>query len=488
MNIATWKNLGRTITCAMMMTLIFIVMTQPSSACQYNGADCKGSVPGAPYFDSYFKNMPAPATPAQTGYGTEYYRSLRYFADGGTFVNYDTGIKLSATYVEEKLTDNYTTSWMVLYVKPPCRLYNTADKQTVTLIPPTGKRFTGWLIFRDTFGDRFPAPLGVNINELLPRPYAGYWLWPVWEDGLSITYQPNGGVGQAFSDSSGTDNKVIIKGSTFTRTDFIFNGWNTKPDGTGTTYQVGDQVTLSGNSVVYAQWRPKEYTITYVYDWSGSSIDDAMIPYASYTIRGYMGVAAQGYVFKAWSTLPNGAGTVYNPGQIITATGDLKLYAQLVYASTIVYSPNGATGNAYSDLGNDGLFYIKGSLFTRENYKFLGWSLNPAGGFVLPEGFLISGLSGSLILYAQWEYQAPPELGFSVTYNPGLGIGTPYKEYANSSDQITLPLCSFTRQGFVFVGWNVKADESGQWYFPNDTITLTESINLYAGWFPVAFL
>lgn len=39
-----------------------------------------------------------------------------------------------------------------------------------------------------------------------------------------------------------------------------------------------------------------------------------------------------------------------------------------------------------------------------------------------------------------------------------------------------------SRQGFVFDNWNTAADGSGDSYSPEDRITLTEDVTLYAQW------
>ena len=35
-----------------------------------------------------------------------------------------------------------------------------------------------------------------------------------------------------------------------------FAGWNTEPDGSGTSYATGDSITINGNTTLYAQWEP----------------------------------------------------------------------------------------------------------------------------------------------------------------------------------------------------------------------------------------
>ena len=38
---------------------------------------------------------------------------------------------------------------------------------------------------------------------------------------------------------------------------YVFSGWNTKPDGSGKKYTPGQDITLTEDLTLYAQWSPK---------------------------------------------------------------------------------------------------------------------------------------------------------------------------------------------------------------------------------------
>ena len=72
----------------------------------------------------------------------------------------------------------------------------------------------------------------------------------------------------------------------FTRGNYIFTGWNTKADGTGTAYYDGQSVTLNDNVTLYAQWvepataptisaQPGNLTLTYGYTEGSLSVTAA---------------------------------------------------------------------------------------------------------------------------------------------------------------------------------------------------------------------
>jgi len=77
-------------------------------------------------------------------------------------------------------------------------------------------------------------------------------------DTYTITYNINGGSGttpnsQPVNVGSST---TLRAGSGFTKTDSIFDGWNTNSSGTGTNYVPGFSFTPSNDTTLYAKWIP----------------------------------------------------------------------------------------------------------------------------------------------------------------------------------------------------------------------------------------
>lgn len=86
----------------------------------------------------------------------------------------------------------------------------------------------------------------------------------------TVTYDKNG----ATSGSVPTDNTNYKNGATVTvknnsgslaKTGYTFAGWNTKADGTGTTYTAGTGTfTISANTTLYAKWTANTYTVKWM--------------------------------------------------------------------------------------------------------------------------------------------------------------------------------------------------------------------------------
>ena len=88
-----------------------------------------------------------------------------------------------------------------------------------------------------------------------------YYMWQV-ASGIRVIFDKNGGDTEAdprimVQDKvDGAVNHFDLPTTNPTRTGYLFNGWNTKADGTGDAFTAETDVT--GNMTVYAQWKPDE--------------------------------------------------------------------------------------------------------------------------------------------------------------------------------------------------------------------------------------
>ena len=139
-----------------------------------------------------------------------------------------------------------------------------------------------------------------------------------------------------------------------------FVNWNTQPDGNGTTYSVGQGITISGNLSLYAQWSAvATYTVTYAPDTgaTGSNVVDNNVS-GSYTVRandgenGNPAFSKEGYTFKCWN---NGSNDV-NAGSNITVSSNVTLTAQwlenLANPTFNVTGVSNGTANTYYATAN----------------------------------------------------------------------------------------------------------------------------------------
>lgn len=168
----------------------------------------------------------------------------------------------------------------------------------------------------------------------------------------SVTYDANG----ATSGSVPTDANEYICGTSvtaagntgsLTKTAYIFDGWNTEADGTGTAVAASGSFTISGNTTLYAQWAPVPYNITYHLnggEWGGAAHQDTYTTFdGDYTLPI---PTRAGYAFDGWYENSGLTGV-----QTITleagSVGDKEYWAKWGAAVTATWSVTKVDGELY---------------------------------------------------------------------------------------------------------------------------------------------
>lgn len=106
-----------------------------------------------------------------------------------------------------------------------------------------------------------------EIDKATPPTVDGYSVEYVIGDGAS--WPNNNAPAMSYYPQ---DADVAVTDSVPTRDSYEFTGWNTKEDGTGTTYKANGTLTITGNTTLYAQWKVKEYSFRVNYLWNNKSI------------------------------------------------------------------------------------------------------------------------------------------------------------------------------------------------------------------------
>ena len=228
----------------------------------------------------------------------------------------------------------------------------------------------------------------------------------------SIIYNGNGATEGSMGMQVGDpDTNATIQANKYKRQGYKFTGWNTKPDGTGTAYTEGQTVAMpkEGQSLnLYAQWKALPVTIIYngnggKGNTNGETTDaDTAIPIAP---NGY---TRDGYTFQTWNTKADGTGDTYRPGDSITLTGDITLYAQWKADKAALHydaNANTATGDTPDSEGvTDGTITVSKNGYANVGYTFTGWNTMPDGtGSTIQPGDAVKLPAGGMTVYAQWE-------------------------------------------------------------------------------------
>jgi len=121
-----------------------------------------------------------------------------------------------------------------------------------------------------TGGTRYYAKLDVQNNQLLMTNTD-----PGYPKVFYVSYHGNGGTGTTEDNTAyASGAQAVIKVNAFARTDYAFTGWNTKADGSGTTYMVGESIPVTNDVVLYAQWTNVPHSHSYTYTAGGNVITE----------------------------------------------------------------------------------------------------------------------------------------------------------------------------------------------------------------------
>lgn len=163
-------------------------------------------------------------------------------------------------------------------------------------------------------------------------------------DTYTLKFNANGGTGEMPDKTFtyvGEGYFVGISENAFTKEGYTFNGWNTQADGKGVSFPNRGSIshTMWTNAdlteiTLYAQWKVKDYSITYNANGGSGSMEPTEGTGGSTVMIKYNIFIKVGKEFNGWNTEADGSGTSYTEGQNITLNSDMTLYAQWVDAFT----------------------------------------------------------------------------------------------------------------------------------------------------------
>lgn len=178
--------------------------------------------------------------------------------------------------------------------------------------------------------------------------------------------------------------------------------------------------------------------------------------------------------------------------QVTMVEGGMTVYAVWVGNPVLTYDtnkPSTWTGEMpstpasvsvpYNTAAADGSGWQAGDVSKIRGYKFLGWYTTPQDGSNLYDWNTL--LTGSVTVYAHWQ-----RLQANVIYNANGGTGSHANTTGWQYSDVTIPgdtSKSFTRDGYVFKGWSLKAGKADVVYKDGSQIPLQDKdITLYAQW------
>lgn len=369
-----------------------------------------------------------------------------------------------------------------------------------------GFEFAGWTL-QDLFGSMdgkytgtFYATEEMNEYSEFEPEYKGgetfvanadtnTTIYAVWKS--SVTTYANGGEFDKETDhatttksylyhvanSSITDTKAKITiFNVPTRDGYIFKGWNSSSDGTGTHYT--DMVPV--NAVLYAEWEAvPTWTVTYNANGGTGSVPhsqvkskDVALPVLFDTIP-----SKYGYTFIGWDTNSDAEVPAYTESgeNEYNQNEDAVLYAIYELAKyNIEYDSNGGEDAPDAQIKTHGTdLILSEDEPTRDKYTFKGWANESDAEDVeyLPGGTFTE--NEDTILYAVWEKNK-----ITVTYdyatNGGTSVDIGSKELDPDGAFDVSPVA--VKEGWNFVGWgeysNTTEPLTSEFEIPDHDITV----------------
>ena len=269
------------------------------------------------------------------------------------------------------------------------------------------------------------------------------------------------------------------------KTGYTFTGWNTQADGLGDSFT--EATTVFSNDTVYAIWSINNYSLAYngVGNTGGTAPLTTNHDYnTSVSVATSGDLIKAGYSFYGWNTQADGSGISYLPGDNITMTSSLVLYAQWLENDqcTVTFNGNGGSGHIpgtkvfdctlYSSLNAAGLSLP--SYPSRVGYDFINWNLQEDG---LGNQFTATTtISTSTTVYAQWTGSS-----YTVNFDAQGGVASPTSTTVIYNTAIgDLPVA--TKSNYDFVGWNTQAGGGGTYYSSSTVYSIASSTTVYAQW------
>jgi len=273
----------------------------------------------------------------------------------------------------------------------------------------TGYRFDGWFTAQNGGGTQFTASTTVTASLVV---------YAKWTPVYTVTYDGNNKTsGTIPSDNNSYPQSASVPISTNSgnlgRTGYSFSGWNTQPDGSGTSYAAGGSMNMgTSNVILYAKWTPV-FTVTYYGNnpGGGGAVPVDNNTYASGTQvtvldnTGGNPLTRTGWTFAGkWNSNSALTGTDYNAGSHFNITANVSLYAKWTATvsfdagSNVTTAPNPASISITTPTTTVGTLPSNPA---KTSYVFDGWYTGANG---TGSAFTAStAVTQSLTVYAKWS-------------------------------------------------------------------------------------
>ena len=284
-----------------------------------------------------------------------------------------------------------------------------------------------------------------------------------------------------------------LKPNTFTRENYEFLGWATSSDATSATYKDAEtDVYFTSNTTLYAVWLYKG-PVVITFDGNGGKDSDGNTT-ATQTITANTNTelkanrfAKENYDFAGWAKTGDATFGEYNDKQSVKFSEPaVTLYAVWKANPVITFNGNGGSTKDGKTTTTQSIPYgvstaLNENPFTKAGSTFIGWNKYASGTVAQYTDKASISIYADTRLYAVWKDD------IVLTFNANGGIGSDFTkkiayDTASSSYKFTVPENTFTKTGYVFIGWGNSASSKDVSYKAGESASASESKTLYAIW------
>lgn len=189
-----------------------------------------------------------------------------------------------------------------------------------------GFTFTGWNTTPDGKGTAYKDQEPIRITEHLVL----YAQWAPVSGDFTVTFNANGGIGEMPSQMFKANVAQAIAPNAFYYEGYRFTGWNTSPNGNGKEYANEQNITVTADMTLYAQWLPVANTYFVIFDANGG--EGTMEP-QEFKSNEYKELEENTFthpdlIFKNWNTKADGSGVSLPDKAWLQINANAVLYAQ----------------------------------------------------------------------------------------------------------------------------------------------------------------
>ena len=316
--------------------------------------------------------------------------------------------------------------------------------------------------------------------------------------------------------------EATLNENQFARIDgYAFVGWNTQPDGEGTSYTDKDSITVSNveGITLYAQWEYASVVLTYnANGGKGFMWPETYSKGTEVTVKDCAFTAPAGQEFVGWSTSPDGkADPKYAPNKTFEIKDATILYAQWEPISaehgTLTYHSNYGSGEEqtkkYEGYFDGELVLLNNCMFAAPaEMKFVGWGTEPDSESYYKAGDMMNIVvnydGDNTDLYAIWKYLeiTPPDEDeltgsrkealtagevrkLDLGFIPGLMVPENGKIVMSAEELAEVKdfaiAYKITIEGDPNTAFKVTEDKNVEWYGIDEAFKIDEEANAVSG-------